>query len=267
MVELDTFLGSAEMKDKLFGKKAAKYKYIPVVRTPLLDDDEEEDEGKKKKTKRTRPYPAYIKPKLDTTWPETKVKTKIFKSTLDENNKRQRTPNVVPVLDDEGNPELDSNGDAKHRPIETVTEYADFVTYQSNVRTIMSPVKLWAQKKPSGTDTMLQYGIMFKIVKMEVEPGLGSGNSLLANYRNNDKFIDSDEEDEPKTFKGPPAAPAKSAPTIPLKKSQPVEEEEEEEEEEEVEEVEEEEEEEEEPEPEPEPPKKGKGKAPSKKKN
>jgi hypothetical protein len=109
---------------------------------------------------------------------------------------------------------------------------------------------------------------MFKIIKMEVEPGAGSGNSLLSKYLNNDKFIDSEDEEESgtKQFKGPPSAPSNSA--LPLKKmtqasTPPPVEEEEEEEEEEVEEVEEEEE-----EPEPEPPKqstKGKGKAPTRK--
>ena len=270
LVELDAHLGSQEMKDKLFGKKAAKYKYIPIVRSPL---EEDEDDENKKKSKRTRPYPPYLKPKIDTTWPETKIKTKIFKSTLvdETTKKRDRTANVVPILDDEGKNVVDEDGNPTYRPIETVLEYAEFVTYQSNVRAIISPVKLWAQKKPSGTDPMMQYGLMFKIIKMEVEPGAGSGNSLLASYRNNDKFIDSDDEGETTQFRGPPSAPSKSAATpLPLKKTVSApppeeEEEEEEEEEQEAEEVEEEEEEEEEPEPEPEPVKKGKGKAPTRK--
>ena len=268
LVELDNYLGSQEMKDKFFGKKAAKYKYIPIVRSPLEEDEEDEN---KKKSKRTRPYPPYLKPKVDTTWPETKIKSKIFKSTLNEEGKRERTANVVPVLDDEGKNVVDEDGNLTYRPIESVTEYAEFVTYQSNVRPIISPVKLWAQKKPSGTDPMMQYGLMFKIIKMEVEPGAGSGNSLIASYRNNDKFIDSEDEEESSSnrFKGPPPAPSKSA--LPLKKvSQPhppaddEEEEEEVAEEEEVEEVEEEEEEEPEPEP-PKPVAKGKGKAPTRK--
>ena len=266
LVELDNYLGSQEMKDKFFGKKAAKYKYIPIVRSPLEEDEEDET---KKKSKRTRPYPPYLKPKVDTTWPETKIKSKIFKSTLNENGKRDRTANVVPVLDDEGKNVVDEDGNLTYRPIESVTEYAEFVTYQSNVRAIISPVKLWAQKKPSGTDPMMQYGLMFKIIKMEVEPGAGSGNSLIASYRNNDKFIDSEDEEDSGSnrFKGPPPAPSKSA--LPLKKvtqaPPPADEEEEEEEEEEVEEAEEVEEEEEE-EPEPEPPKPvAKGKAPTRK--
>jgi len=267
LVELDNYLGSQEMKDKFFGKKAPKYKYIPIVRSPLEEDEEDET---KKKSKRTRPYPPYLKPKVDTTWPETKIKTKIFKSTLNEDGKRERTPNVVPVLDDEGKNVVDEDGNLTYRPIESVTEYAEFVTYLSNVRAIISPVKLWAQKKASQPDAQLQYGVMFKIIKMEVEPGAGSGNSLLASYRNNDKFIDSEDEEESDSnrFKGPPPAPSKSA--LPLKKTSqpPPADEEEEEEEEEAEEEAEEVEEEEEEEPEPEPPKpvaKGKGKAPTRK--
>lgn len=246
MGELDNYLGSAEMKDKLFGKKASKYKYIPIVRSPL---EEDEDDENKKKSKRTRPYPPYIKPKIDTTWPDTKIKTKIFKSTLTEDGKRERTANVVPILDEEGKAVMDENGNNTYRPIETITEYADFVTYQSNVRVIISPVKLWAQKKPSGTDPMLQYGMMFKIIKMEVEPSAGNVNSLIATYRNNDKFIDSDDEEDMTQFRGPPPSPAKNA--LPLKKTAPTmqqpDDEEEEDEEEQVDEPEEEE--------EPEPPK------------
>ena len=217
--EFDSIMGSLEMKKKLFPKKFDKYEYVPLVRTPAEEEEEEEEDSKKTKY----PRPPYIKVKLDTTWPEIKIKTKVYKSIM-KDDKRERT----------------------EEKIETVQEFANFVRYMSNIRPIIRPVKGWAQKKQANPSQPMQYGVMFKLIKLEVEPSEGSGgNNLITEYLNQDAFIDSDEENE---FQGPPKSPVKSS--LPLKKVDEEDEEEEEEEEE------------------PEPPKKNKSstKAPSSRK-
>jgi hypothetical protein len=76
--------------------------------------------------------------------------------------------------------------------VATVQEFQDNVSYLSNVRLIIMPVKLWAQsenlKEPN-------YGVTWRIEKVEVEPKASTSNSLN-HYQNNDAFIDSDEDDD-----------------------------------------------------------------------
>ena len=237
---IDELMSSKEFKAQQFGDKAKKYKYAyPICRVPIEDDDEDED---KKKSK--YPRPPYMKVKLDATWPETKILTQVFTSVM-KDGKRER----------------------EKQEVESVDDFANVVRYLSKIRPIISPVKAWCEKKGKMGKDFLEYGITFKLVKVEVEPHVGN-SSNLSSYMNNDAFIDSDDEeaDKPK-FQGKPAAATKI--TLPLIKNKKESDDEEEKEESEAEESEaEEEESEEEPEPEPVKPVKGKGAkaAPSKKK-
>ncbi len=235
---IDELMSSKEFKAQQFGDKAKKYKYAyPICRVPVEDDDEEEE---KKKSK--YPRPPYMKVKLDATWPETKILTQVFTSVM-KDGKRER----------------------EKQEVESVDDFANVVRYLSKIRPIISPVKAWCEKKGKMGKDYLEYGITFKLVKVEVEPHVGN-SSNLSSYMNNDAFIDSDEENEEPKFQGKPAVAAKTS-TLPLiknkKESDDEEEKEESEEEEEAEE-----ESEEEPEPEPVKPVKGKGAkaAPAKKK-
>lgn len=199
--QFDEIMGSVEMKKKLFPKKFDKYEYVPLVRTPAEEEEEEEEDSKKTKY----PRPPYIKVKLDTTWPDIKIKTKVYKSVM-KDDKRERT----------------------EEKIETVQEFANFVRYMSNIRPIIRPVKGWAQKKQANPSQPMQYGVMFKLIKLEVEPSESSGgNNLITEYLNQDAFIDSDDENE---LQGPPKSPVKSV--LPLKKVEEEDEEEDEDEEE-----------------------------------
>jgi hypothetical protein len=156
---VDETLESDKKKKEMFGKKKTKYVYNRIVREAQTDDDKER--------------PRYIKLKLETKWPSGEILTQVYKSELkdvDGKEKRVRTPIEV----------------------STVDEFADVVRYQSNVRMIIRPVKMWAQpasRKDPG------YGIVFKIVKIEVEPSETGGNSLK-DYYNNDAFLDSDDDDD-----------------------------------------------------------------------
>ncbi len=237
---IDENMESDAFKTEQFGKdKKKKYKYMPIVRVPEEDPDAEDDPKKKK-----YPRPPYAKFKLNVTWPETKIITEVFLSTM-KDGKRERTKQEINSID----------------------EFASHVRFNSTIRPIITPVKSWCEKKvKQGSDYML-YGVTFKIIKIEVEPPENS-NSLISSYLNNDAFIDSDDEES--AFQGKPSEPVNIV-KLPLVKSSTakkhvVEESDEEDEDPKVDESEEEEseaeeEEEEEEEPIPEPPK-PKGKAP-----
>jgi hypothetical protein len=233
---IDTMMNSKEFKNEHFGAKASKYKYAyPICRIPVEDEDDDDNDDKKKSK---YPRPPYMKVKLDATWPETQVLTQVYTSIM-KDGKRER----------------------EKQEVSSVDEFAAIVRFRSKIRPILQPVKAWCEKKAKMGSNEMQYGVTFKLIKVEVEPSAG-GNNLLSNYMNNDAFIDSDDEES--AFQGKPtAAPIKTSP-LPLvnKKKQESEDEEEEDNasnDEKEEENASEEEEEEEEEPEPEPPKKGKG--------
>ena len=173
LVAFQERMSSEEFRKETFGTKWKKYKFIDVCRTPLVD---EEDEGPEK--------PPFIKLKLDTAWPDGEMKTKVYSSTQVE----KTNSNGTVVKDSDGNPVMTRKRELLE--VETVTDFANHVRYMSNVRIIARPVKLWAQdpKMPEPN-----FGVTFKIFKIEVEPTTSNGTSL-ANYLN-DAFLDSDTEE------------------------------------------------------------------------
>jgi hypothetical protein len=238
---IDEMMNSKEFKAQQFGDKAKKYKYAyPICRVPMEEDDEE-DEKKKSKY----PRPPYMKVKLDATWPETKILTQVYTSVM-KDGKRER----------------------EKQEVESVDDFANVVRYLSKIRPIIQPVKAWCEKKGKMGKDFLEYGLTFKLIKIEVEPHVGGGSNL-SQYMNNDAFIDSDEEDETPKFQGKPAASVAKTSTLPLVNKNKKDSDDEDEEEEAENDDEESEESEAEPEPEPVKPAKGKGatKAPSKSKS
>jgi hypothetical protein len=175
LVQFQERMASEDFRKQTFGSKWKKYdKFIDVCRTPIVDEDDDAD------TK-----PPFMKLKLDTAWPDGEMKTKVYSSTLIE----KTDDNGIVVKDSDNNPVMIRKRELLS--VETVTDFAEHVRYQSNVRIIARPVKLWAQdpKMPEP-----QYGVTFKIFKIEVEPKTGNGTSL-SNYLN-DAFLDSDDDDE-----------------------------------------------------------------------
>ncbi len=169
--EIDETLGSDEFKEKNFGAKASKYDYQPIYRLP---QEEDEDEKKDSTKKDYGPRHPYMKLKIDTTYPDNKVKSIVFKSVPGEGTKRIRT---------------------KIDTIETIDDFASNVCFMSKIRPIGRPVKLWAQTKASGNSKTLGYGLTFKMAKVEVEPP-AKNTSQVRQYLESDAFLDSDEESE-----------------------------------------------------------------------
>lgn len=172
---IDTMMIDPETAKKLLGKNYKKYKYSPIYREAVAaptDDGSESDseDTKKKEVKPVTNRPPYIKLKLDLTWPDNNVRTKVFSSELDiESNKRSRSKIDVTTIDD----------------------FASVIRYQSNVRCIAKPFKAWAHP-PSKKDP--EYGIGWKVIRIEVDRVEGS--SVYKSMYESDKFIDSDTEEE-----------------------------------------------------------------------
>lgn len=174
MKEIDDKFSSPEMMETMLGKKSKKYKYQSIFREgqDQTSNESDDDDEKEIPVKDTSPRPPYMKIKLDMTWPDNDVKTQVFNSILDQNsNKRTRT---------------------KVENIKTIDDFANVVRYLSNVRLMFRPVKFWAHQL---TKKDPQCGIVFKLLKVEVEPNKSS-NSMYKQIYENDNFIDSDNDDE-----------------------------------------------------------------------
>ena len=165
---IDEKLGSDKFKESMFGAKASKYTYQPLFRLPL---EEDEDSKKDPNKKDYGPKLPYMKLKIDTGFPDGKVKTHVFTSVPGSNGKRTRTK-----VDD----------------ISTIDDMATNVCFMSNIRPICRPVKLWAQPANKKDPT---YGLTLKMAKVEVEPP-AKVNSNVKQYLESDAFLDSDDESE-----------------------------------------------------------------------
>lgn len=153
---LDEILSSDEFKKAHFGKNWKKYRYISIVRVPDNDDPEKD-------------WPPYIKLKLELSYPEGHIDTHMYRSEM-VNGKRVRTP----YLSDSNSVSLDQAN--------------DLISYLSSVRPIARLVKLWASKKR-------EYGAVFKIPKIEVEPSERKDN-LISSWYKTDGFLDSESEED-----------------------------------------------------------------------
>jgi hypothetical protein len=189
---IDAKFSSEEYKDKLFGKKAKKYTYSPIYREGQAPEEDSDDDDTKKSKAKAAPRPPYLKVKFDLTWPDKKVKTTIFESILNTNtNKRDR----------------------KKLDVSTIDEAANALRYMSTVRPIARCVKLWAHNDKKKDP---QYGLTFKLIKVEVEPAPRMGNYVSSkDIQESSAFVDSDDEDNVFniTKSAKPAAPAASSNT------------------------------------------------------
>ena len=181
---IDEKMGSDQFKEKMFGSKASKYQYQPIFRTPL----EEDEDVKKDPTKKDYgPRQPYMKLKIDTSFPDGKVKSHVFSSIPGVNGKRTRT---------------------KVEGISSIDDIASHICFMSKIRPIGRPVKLWAQPANKKDPT---YGLTIKMAKVEVEPPTKT-TSNVKQYLESDAFLDSDNESETieTVFKAVTPAPSKT---------------------------------------------------------
>ena len=157
IVKLDNLLGSDEFKTKLFGKKASKYEYNTIFRTPKIVD--EEDDNVKKKNS---PKPPFIKLKFKTTL-EHNIKETIFR---------------------------DINKDII-KDINTISEVEKYICWKCEFRPMLRLSKIWAQTVGTGKNGP-GYGATFIIEQIQVKPPLY--NNVLSNKNHEYTFLDTDND-------------------------------------------------------------------------
>jgi hypothetical protein len=164
---LDAKLSSDEFKSKMFGNKASKYEYQPILRIPIEEDDDEDSAKPGNKSNKSKPKVPYIKAKIAFCYQTQKIKTTVFSSVIDEKGIRKR----------------------EKLEIDTIDQLAENVCFLSKIHPIIQPFKLWAQ--PPNKPQPL-YGASLKIIKMEVE--IPKKNSEITTYmESGDGFISDDE--------------------------------------------------------------------------
>lgn len=176
--KIDELADTDQFRRKIFGNKnLSKYKYIPCVKTPAeMDDDDDDEEGDDKKKKKNKTDEKEKKPKLK----YAKLRFNIQYVKEGKNTKHVNSTKLVKIID----------GKRENINADTITEIADQITYKSTLRFIFAISKLWSAKAPNKGS--LDYGIGFKIMKIEYTPGIKSSmNGDLM------EFDDSEEEDEP----------------------------------------------------------------------
>lgn len=164
MSEIDTFLESTKIKNQLFGdeKKAAFYKYQPIVRTAEQVEEDDDNNPKNNNKKDYGPRPRYIKVKVDFDWTTKEVKSKCY--VKDANGKRE------PIND-----------------IKTLDDLAKYVRYRSTICVVMMMNKLYASKAKVNGESK-KYGATFKLSQVVCEP-----QTAYKQEQGDDAFIDDDD--------------------------------------------------------------------------
>ena len=161
--ELDKHLGSDEIKTKLFGKKASKYRFSNSVNHPQVDEDDDKSATK----------PPTIKCRIAAKFDKndvSEIKTEVYQTTLTPEGKVSNREHIV---------------------VNSIDEFANIVRFRSKIRLIVQPIRLWAAKTlPPGADKMT-YGVIWQVKGIEVEPSALSGATVNSNA---DFIDDSDEE-------------------------------------------------------------------------
>jgi hypothetical protein len=174
----DEQFSSPAFAQKLLGPKFNKYKYKSLISYPVEDEDADP-----KKIKR---LPS-IKVRLDLSYPDNNIKTVVYNATTGDDGKIIRT---------------------KAEGINTIDDFSRHFRWKSNARMIIRFAKIWAHP-PTKKDP--EYGVILKMVKVEVEAP-SEGKSSVKAYLENDTFLDSDDEETPKkqTKAAAPSAPIKT---------------------------------------------------------
>lgn len=167
--EADEWAGSDTIRKKLLGKRANNYEYQSCIRTPqpteLFDDS---DNPKNKKTNENNPLIDYVKMK--------------FNMIPSDNKERINQTKLIRRNKDNSRTVITAK---------TITEIANEIRYQSEIRFIFMYSKIWVNNTKLKGASKLLYGIGFKLMAIEYIPN--SNKSI-----NIDKidFRLSDEENE-----------------------------------------------------------------------
>merc|ERR1711998_89935 len=174
---LDRLMESPKMKEQLFKEKAKKYKLTTIVRKPVVQDDDsddsDDDDDDNKKVKIERP--SFMKCKIPLTYPDEEVNVEVYRK-----NKTDT-------------PEFEADGKYTKLDIKTLADLKSHIVYMRDHKFVLHLSKVWASKQPLAGQTLRNYGVTFKLVRVQVE-----NKPPRKIEENNDKnpFIDSDDESD-----------------------------------------------------------------------
>lgn len=168
---VDEWAGSAEMRKTLFKGRADKYQYQSAIKTPKPADDDDDDDDNKKKSKKgksDKKYPIYdfvkMKFNMDIQGKGRTNKTKLKR-------KEGTTSKVIKA--------------------DTITEIANQIKFQSEIRFVFYMVKIWANKTAASGAVYIPYGVGFKLMAVEFTPGQNKGIDV-----NSVDLLSDEDEDE-----------------------------------------------------------------------
>ena len=171
----DEFFGSDKLRKQLFGNRAKDYEYQPCIKTPQSKPSEDDDKKSKSKSKeddKPKPVIDYVKMKFNMVYVgDGKNKQHINKTKLKRVGKEKKE-NVI---------------------AETITDVANEIKWNSEIKFIFYYNKVWANKTPASGAKVITYGLGFKIMAIEYTPSVGKGI-----VGDNIEFL-SESEETPKT--------------------------------------------------------------------
>jgi hypothetical protein len=167
-----------ELMPVIFGANANKYKYIPLVKE--ASESEEEEVPEKGDS---------IKPKVD--------KMNFCKVKLDTDYNDDRRITTAIFVTENGKPVLQEN-------VNTVSDVAEHLTWNSSARFVIMMNKLWAEKVPKkGKGQPKEFGISMKCLQLEVTDKSAKSGSVKAQFQKSFAFGDSgynsESESKPET--------------------------------------------------------------------
>jgi len=175
--ELDTIMESDKMKEQLFGKKnMKKYTYTKIVRkalVPVEDSDSEDDEEKEEIVKIVKP--DFMKCKIPLSYPDEDVVVDVYRKNKTDSE------------------EFETDGKYTKMELKSLAELKSHIVYMRKHKFVLHFSKIWASKQPLAGQTLKNYGVTFKLVRVEIQ-----GRPMMKQLETDDKnpFIDSDEEED-----------------------------------------------------------------------
>ncbi|QGR53836.1 hypothetical protein [Moumouvirus maliensis] len=159
----DQFFGSKNLRKKIFGNNCEQYQYQPIIRKP----QEQNNDNKNKTNGENKPKCDFVKIKFNMAGSnESRVnRTKLF--------------------------QIKTGGEKEPVKADTITEVANHIRFQSEIKFIFYYVKIWANSsKTQGLNKYL-YGVGLKIMAIEFVPNKGKGIDI-----DNLEFDESDDDDD-----------------------------------------------------------------------
>lgn len=176
--KIDTYMTTAETKQTLFGNNAHKYRYNPLIKTPHQQEDEDGNVVGYQKFN-------YCKVNFCTDHNTGNLKTSAFRKK--------------------------NNGDVQlFENMKTVSDLNEYLRWSSTARFAITINKMWANKKPIGSQS-IDYGLTLKCLQtVIIEPEPVYNNQYFEkNFIFDDDFddgetgiieVEEEQESEPKIF-------------------------------------------------------------------